>query len=162
MAAMFSQRVSSWLIAALPGSALVLRGRLWLGAALLLPSLLCLVLLLLAPLLSTSQFLGSFALVLLLIYLSLAGISGLVYVNVVRPARVDEERVRTLHRQAAAAYLTGDLNTALTSARALAAEARKLPGAWRLLAMVADAAGDRALAGKARRTLQRLEDQAET
>jgi hypothetical protein len=142
---------------ALPGSSLVLRGRLWLGASLLLPSLLLLVLMALAPVLATSQFAGPFIGTLLVAYLLLATIAAIVSIGLGRPAKIDEARVLVLHRQAAAAYLTGDFAAALASARGLTAEARSLPGAWRLLALVAKAAGDQALAGKAQRTLKKLE-----
>jgi hypothetical protein len=69
--------------------------------------------------------------------------------------RLDPALVRDLHRTAATAYLRGELPAALAAARKLAGAAPAEPGAWQLLALVHDAAGDAAAATQARRRAAR-------
>ncbi len=141
---------------AVPGSGLAVRGRLATGLALLLFSLAALTVLLLADLLATPAFARSLRLAAAIGYLGLALLASFAWYLWERRRRWQSERIISLHRDAAAAYLAGDLSRALDGARALARSAADLPGAWLFLATVASAAGDTALERRAHRRHQRL------
>ena len=65
--------------------------------------------------------------------------------------------MRTLHRQAASAWLRGEGADALLAAERLCRAAPAIPGAWQVLEMVATTAGDARLAARAHRRRERLE-----
>ena len=139
-----------------PGAGHVLRGRVGLGLGLLVPALLLLTALLLVGLIGTAAWAGSVRAWLLGGYLLLAlgATAGQFLID--RPRLTDPEQIRQLHREIAVAVLADRDAEAVVAAERLARVAGHEPGAWRLLALTADAAGDRARGGVARRRLARL------
>jgi hypothetical protein len=152
-----------WLNLALPGSALVVRGQLGLGLAILMPALLCAALAALSPMVAESGFALAVSGVAVAVYLTFGLGASVLYGMYFRPKPWDAERVRELHRAAAEAYLKNDPHDALSAALELVDMAPGEIGAWRLLALVAEAADDKRSLRRAERTVKRLraaEDQA--
>ncbi len=137
----------------LPGSGLLIGGRLGWGLALLLPTI---------PLIAVevagfALLAGPFAQRVLEIAWAIhAGLALLAIgldVFFTRRAHIDPQRVRELHREACRRWLQArtpeSLALALTAARAVVAAAPEESGAWRFLARVAGDAGDSLLARRA-------------
>jgi len=139
-----------------PGAGHVVRGRVGLGLSFLLPALFVLTALLLVSLIGTADWAAGVRAWLLGGYLLLALAATAAHAAIDRPRVVDAEQVRQFHRAAAIAFLGDRHPEAVAAAERLAAHAPGEPGAWRLLALTADAAGDRARGGQARRRLARL------
>jgi len=139
-----------------PGAGHVLRGRVGLGLALLLPALLVATAVLLVGLIGTSTWAGPVRGWLLGAYLLLALGATASHLAIDRVRHTDPERIRQLHRQVAIAFLADRDADAVAGAERLVAHAGREPGAWRLLALTADTVGDRARGGAARRRLARL------
>lgn len=139
-----------------PGAGHVLRGRVGLGLGLLVPALLVATAVLLVSLVGTSDWAGPVRGWLLAAYLALALSAAGSQWLMDRPRPTDPERIRQLHREVAVAFLARRDGEALAAAERLAGYARREPGAWRLVAVTADAAGDAARGGAARRRLARL------
>jgi hypothetical protein len=143
---------------ALPGAGLVLRARLGVGLALLLPALALLSVGVLgfglrddpAALLE-----GAAALVAYLGCSLLAAIAWW-WDGLHRP--VDGAAVLALHHQAASAYLKDQLPAAEEAARRLTRLLPEEPGAWRLLELVARARGEAGVAAGAGQRARRLDN----
>lgn len=148
--------VSAFINIPLPGAGHVLRGRVALGLGLLVPALVLVTALLLVGLVGTSTWAGSVRGWLLGGYLVLALAATTGHLLIDRSPPTDPELIRQLHRAAAVAFLADRDAEAVAAAEQLVAHAGREPGAWRLLALTADAAGDRARGGFARRRLARL------
>jgi hypothetical protein len=146
----------------LPGAGLTLRGR-------LVPGLICLVL---AVINVSTVILGRILLASALaaqatwwgisVYV-LAGLSAAgmhLWIGRQR-AQVDEATLRQEHRRIAAAFLTDRGQEALLGARSLAQRAKREPGAWRLLELVANRNGQAQEAAKAGKRAQSLERERE-
>ena len=145
--------------ALLPGSGLVLQGRLLAGLLLLLPAVALLGLMVLAAGLADEAYWRQLLLQIGGSYVLLSGIAaGLLWWSCRRPA-VDTEQARALVDASAHAYLNDRHSEAIAQAQALCRQAPHLPGAWQLLALVAQAAGQPALVKQAERRRQRLLDQ---
>jgi len=140
----------TWLNLALPGAGLLLRGRLTLGLGFLLPGLFMLSGWMLMHVAATSTALANWRLALGGTYLLLAAAATVVHAILLRERVVDTELVSSLHRQIATAHLNNRHPEALADARRLTTVAPKEPGAWRLLALVAEGAGETKMAVKAR------------
>lgn len=147
----------TWLNLAIPGAGLLVRGRLGLGLGLILPAMFALSAFVLAHLVVTSTALGGWRFGLLAVYLLLAGIATAAHATLLRERAVDGDALRALFRQVGAAHLTDRHAEALAAAQRLAALAPKEPGAWRLLAQVAEGAGDAGVAARARRRADGLD-----
>jgi hypothetical protein len=74
-----------------------------------------------------------------------------------RPSSRDLAAIQPLFREIAGLYLRHELPAAERTARRLVALATGEPGAWRLLAMIARAQGDRRLAERSERAAARLD-----
>lgn len=144
----------------LPGAGLVLRGRVGLGLALLVPALAVATLLTLSGLLATADFAATLRWWMIGCYGVLAAVAVAAHLWMTRGRVADPQVMRDLHRQAAQALLNDRLPEAVDAAERLTAAAPREPGAWRLLAHVAVAAGDRKRAGRAERRLADLVDEA--
>jgi hypothetical protein len=132
----------------LPGTGLIVGGRLPMGVPLLVLAVIVLSLALgILGLFSWSAALPLVG-VLLIAYAGLALIAGGLDWWCRRRSRIDPVRVRALHREACVAFLTGAAD-ALPRARALIAAAPEESGAWRFLALVARERGEAAVAAKA-------------
>jgi hypothetical protein len=139
-----------------PGAGLLLRGRLTLGLGLLIPALVLLTAVILSGLMATSAWGSQLRTWLLIGYALLALVAIACHLWLARARVIDPDQVRLLYRQAASAFLVDRPAEALAAAERLAAHAGGEPGAWRLVALVADAAGEPARAARARRRLGRL------
>ena len=121
--------------ALVPGSGLIIEGRIWPGALLLAPAIAALSLLLVSLLLG-----GAFAdwagLRVLPVYAVLAGLACLLRWRYAQRARLDPVQVKKLARITAQAWLRGQDEAAASAAQALVRAAPELPNAWRLKALV--------------------------
>jgi hypothetical protein len=140
----------------LPGSGLVLRGRLVAGLPILVAAMALVVLALAAALAPAPGFDGGFAVRAVIGYVLLGAIAGGTLWHWEQGARLDPAAVRELHRKLATAYLRGELPEARRQADLLVVAAGREPGAWSLLAMVAAAMGDAAVAARATKRAQVL------
>ena len=123
--------------ALLPGSGLIVEGRLAVGALLLLPAIVVLAALAVALVVGGAlaadvwpQALPS--------YVLLGAIALLMRWRYTRLARIDPVRARELARAAAKAWLRGQDAEAIASAKQLVRAAPELPNAWRMLALVSN------------------------
>lgn len=142
----------------LPGAGVILLGRLLSGALCLLLAMLCLALLALSHVVAVDVFADQ------LLWLGLAGYgllnllsSGWLWWRRRKPGW-DARQLRQLHSRCSRAYLCGDLNQAVDTARQLCRLAGELVGSWQLLAMIADAQGDQRLAGRARQRAEAIQN----
>jgi len=141
----------------LPGSGLVLRDRLAVGTLLLLAALLALVVVGTAGLIATPAFADELRLIAGGVYLLAALLAAGGWALWERRVTVDERALLETYRAAAAAYLR-DEAAAIDHARRLCRRAPSLPGAWRLLELVATARGERALARSAAQRARRCDE----
>ena len=142
-----------------PGTALIVRGQLASGLALLLPALVGLSMwLVVVGLAQTSAW--ALGLIGLLTYLLSALSAAVVWWRVAGRGRPDPEQVRALHRVVAAHYLRGEWPAALPAARRLALMASEEAGAWRILELVAQGAGDARIARHAAARARRCDNAA--
>jgi hypothetical protein len=151
----------TWLNLAVPGAGLLVRGRVALGLGFILPAIFTLSALVLAHLVATSAALGGWRLGLAAAYALFAAAATGLHAALLRERPLDGEAVRALHRQVAAAHLADRHGEAVAGARRLVAAASGEPGAWRLLALVAEGAGDAATATRARQRARGLEAERE-
>jgi len=121
-----------------PGSGLLLRDRVLLGCALLLLTLLCLALLVAGPLLMSADFAAQSRWWILALYVGLAALSGLLWWRCEAATPLADSVLRERHRHIAKAWLNGQETEARAAAQALVRQARHLPVAWDLLALVGD------------------------
>ncbi|MFW5844850.1 MAG: hypothetical protein ACOCXJ_01340 [Planctomycetota bacterium] len=142
----------------LPGSALILRGRVLIGCCLLLPALACLGLLVLGALLTGGPLWDQVLISALSGIVLLALLADGLWWWSLRQRRVDPTAARRLCDSVVAAYLQGQAPEALSGARELCRLAPRLPGAWALLARSARLAGDEALGHRAERRARRLQE----
>lgn len=146
-------RWSSLLNVVLPGSGLLIGGRIGWGLTLLLPT----ILLIAVDAAGFALLAGPFGQRVLLISGSLHVVLAMVAVGLdwyfLRRSRIDPQRVRALHREACRCWLQARtpeaLAQALFAARTVVEAAPEESGAWRFLARVAGDAGDSALARRA-------------
>lgn len=140
----------------LPGSALIARGQLGIGLALLVVAFLALCLAGLA-LAGVPGFDAAFVARDAGAYLALGLAADLGLWALTRGRRIDPAVVRGIHREAATAYLRNDLPTAMAAATRLTRVAPQEPGAWDLLALMAKAAGQAGVAAKATHRARAIE-----
>ncbi|MBA2482557.1 MAG: hypothetical protein H0V44_17980 [Planctomycetes bacterium] len=145
--------------ALVPGSALLTRARLAVALPLVVAALACASLAALAVLASVPGIDG-LAVHALLGYAALGVVATVALWHHDRAGRIDPARVRALHREAAAAYLRSDLVAAERSAGLLIRAAPREPGAWNLMALVAQARGNAPGARRAARRARALESEA--
>ncbi len=145
---------------AVPGAGLVLRNRLGLGLALLLPALALLSL----GILGLGSRDDADAMVkgaaALIAYLGFALLAALAWWWSTWFRPVDGAVVMALYREAAAAYLAGQLPAAEAATRRLIRLLPGEPGGWRLLELVARARGEGRLAASAGHRARRLDNRA--
>jgi len=146
-----------WLNLAIPGAGLLVRGRLLAGLSLTLPALLVVSAFLLAHVVATSTILGRWQVSLLAAYVVLAAIATITHAVLLRVGPVDAQAVQALFKQVAAAHLTNQHSEAVVGAHRLTVLASTEPGAWHVLANVAEAAGNKRVAAKAKGRAKRLE-----
>lgn len=119
----------------LPGSGLIIAGRIWPGTVLLAPAIVILSMLLVCFLVG-----GAFAdwatLRLIPAYTLLSIVTIVLRWRYERRSRLDPLQVKQLARSTAQAWLQGRDEAAATAAQALVRAAPELPNAWRLKAMV--------------------------
>ena len=143
----------------LPGAGLLIAGHLGAGLALLVPSVVVLALVVgVLGLFATAAAALPLLLGLLGGELLLAATAGGLWWWYDRRGRYDPLVVRSLHRQAAAAYLRNERPAAMAKALALTRAAPEEAGTWRFLALVAADAGDQPLAARAERRAQAIDD----
>lgn len=140
----------------LPGSGLLVRGRLLPGLILLAPVPLLAALLLGAGIVAAPPVAAPIRLAVCSAWALLALLAALVWWWTARRTRFDPAAVRAAHRQACAAWLQGRPEQALTGAQELVRLAPEEAGAWGFLALVGESAGQPALAERARRRERRL------
>lgn len=143
----------------LPGSGLVVVGRLISGLVGLLGALVAGAVWLMAPLVTTGVFTGKVRIWAMLCYAGLALLATAWLAFCQRPRRYDEQAVRQEFLKAATAHLRNEPGPALAAARRLVRLAPHLPGAWRLLEMMATAAGSRRWIRRGRRGAAQAADQ---
>ena len=141
----------------LPGAGLVLRDRLLPGLGLLVVAVVAVAVAVAGWLVATPGFAMQITGLCALGYVVAAALAGGVWWACERSGTDDPELLRLGHHECAAAYLRGDVQGALTSARRLVRVAPRRSGCWRLLALTAAAAGLDAEAARARRQHERLE-----
>ncbi len=146
-----------WLNLPLPGAGLILSGRVWTGVAAAIPALFAATLAVGAALVAAESLRPRVLLGCALAYAGLAALTLAAHALAARRPPLDEGRMRELHRVAAQAFLTDRHGDAVTAARELTTIAPHEPGAWRLLAMVASAAGQTAVATRAGRRAERID-----
>ncbi|HYE08229.1 MAG TPA: hypothetical protein VEL07_22135 [Planctomycetota bacterium] len=146
-----------WLNLPLPGAGLILSGRVWAGVAAAVPALFVVTLAIGAALIAAESLRPRVLIGCAAAYAALALVTIVAQAIASHRKPLDETRVRELHRVAAQAYLTDRHGDALTAARELTAIAPHEAGAWRLLAMVASAGGQTAIAARADRRARRID-----
>ncbi len=146
-----------WLNLPLPGAGLILSGRVWAGVVAAVPALFVATLGLGAALVAAESLRPRVLLVCAVAYAGLALITIIAQAIASHRRPLDEARMRELHRVAAQAFLTDRHGDALTAARELTTIAPHEAGAWRLLAMVASAGGQAAVAARADRRARRID-----
>jgi len=146
-----------WLNLAIPGAGLLVRGRLLLGLSLTVSAVLVVSAFILAHVVATSTVLGNSRVSLLAVYVLLAGVATITHAVLLRARPVDAQAVQALFRSVAAAHLTDHHAEAVAGAHRLSTLASVEPGAWRLLANVTEAAGNKGVAAKSRRRAKSLE-----
>jgi hypothetical protein len=145
----------------LPGSGLVLSGRLISGSICLAFAVVALSGAILAQLVVISTRASSVTLTCIAAYVALA-VTAVVVRRVTTPkASPGPERIREVHRGISKAFLGGRSDEALTAARLFVREAPGEPGAWRLLELIAGRAGHPVVAKHAGGRARRLEWQRE-
>ena len=142
---------------ALPGAGLVVRGHLALGIALVLPALLTLAVAALAAGILVRPLAFSVVTTCLGIWATLSVIAATLWWRQDQREHLDPVAVRAIHREAAAAWLKEQPAEALAAARRLVVAAPEEPGAWQLLARIAQDAGDPTLARRAARRAATIE-----
>ncbi len=148
-----------WINLFLPGAGLILRGRLISGALALILSMILLGLMIVAPLMTTESLATSLCIKLFAGYVALSLLSSMFHWFIARKRVLDHEQLRRLHQEVCQAYLNDKLDAALQLAQQICKEAGTVIGSWQLLALVADAKGDLALARSARKQAQAIQDQ---
>ncbi len=143
--------------AALPGAGLVLRGDLLLGFAFALAAVVCLAIAGLAALIGAPLLAAHTGMVALIAYLALALAAAFTLRLRWPTPRFDAAAVRARFDVVAHAYLNGRAAEALAEARVLARQAPQEAGAWRLVALTAEAAGDARSTAMARARADALE-----
>jgi hypothetical protein len=145
--------------ALLPGSGLALRGRLATGLGLLVPALAALSVAVLTV--ALREWPGAILLSAVAggCYLTLSILASALWWWYHRPLHRDMDKVHGLYRQAAGAYLRGELPAAVGAAERLAELLPDEAGSWRLLALVARAQGTDTLATNASQRAARLDNQ---
>lgn len=129
-------RAATVLDAAIPGSGLLLDGRLAAALPVLVPAVLVLALLTVA--LALGGAIGAWVWPRAVpAHLVLAAAALLLRWHFARRARIDPARARELARAAARAWLRGEDAAAAQAARELVRAAPEVPNAWRMLALVA-------------------------